>query len=121
MEQLQVLEERRGELEEHGAVVVAVSRDSVEELAGQQEGLGLTLLSDASFESARRFRSYDDFEDIELHSTFLLDPEGRIHWSQIGGEPFMDVDYLLGELERMEGDPLASGAATGDLEVGALR
>ena len=61
---------------------------------------GTTLLSDTALENARRFASYDDFEDIELHSTILIDGEGRIRWKRTGGDPFMNIDYLLREISR---------------------
>jgi peroxiredoxin len=63
--------------------------------------LGFRLLSDQRLENARRFQSYDEFEELELHSTILLDAQGRVRWARHGGPPFTDVDFLLGELERM--------------------
>ncbi|MGH7248951.1 MAG: redoxin domain-containing protein, partial [Pseudomonadota bacterium] len=63
--------------------------------------LPFPLLSDANHENARRFHSYDDFEDLELHSTMLIDKQGRVHWARTGGEPFDDVPFLLQELARM--------------------
>ncbi|MEQ1893038.1 MAG: hypothetical protein ABL998_10880, partial [Planctomycetota bacterium] len=53
--------------------------------------------------NARRFTSYDDFEEMELHSTILIDTQGRVHWKRTGGDPFADVDFLLAELTRMNG------------------
>ncbi|MEM8681401.1 MAG: hypothetical protein AAGF97_18805 [Planctomycetota bacterium] len=58
-------------------------------------------LSGHFLENARRFHSYDDFEEIELHSTVLIDSAGRIHWSQHGGEPFMDFDFIMAEVVRL--------------------
>ncbi len=48
-----------------------------------------------------RLKSYDDFEDIELHSTILIDKLGRVHWARSGGDPFTDVAFLTKELARM--------------------
>jgi len=101
IEQLGIAEERLEGLEALDAVVLAVSKDTVDEIAAQQEDFGLTLLSDVEFENARRFHSFDDFEEIELHSTFLITKDGRLHWSTIGGEPFTDFDYIENELKRM--------------------
>jgi peroxiredoxin len=58
------------------------------------------LLSDKNHENARRFASYDDFEDMELHSTTLIDAQGRVRWKRSGGDPFGDVDFLLNEIKR---------------------
>ena len=63
--------------------------------------LPFRVLSDANFENARRFHSYDDFEEIELHSTILIDQKGRVHWARVGGDPFSDTAFLIKELERM--------------------
>ena len=76
-------------------------RDSVEKNADAQSDFDLRLLSDPDFASARRFGSYDDFEDVELHSTVLIDPLGRIHFIETGGEPFMDFDFLEREAARL--------------------
>jgi peroxiredoxin len=35
------------------------------------------------------------------HGTFLIDRSGRVRWQDVGGQPFMDHDRLLAELERM--------------------
>ena len=61
----------------------------------------MRLLSDHDHENARRFASYDDFEDLELHSTLLIDTKGRVHWKRTGGKPFADVEFLLRSVKRM--------------------
>ena len=61
----------------------------------------MRLLSDHDHENARRFASYDDFEEIELHSTILIDTAGRVHWKRTGGEPFADMDFLLKSVKQM--------------------
>lgn len=101
MEQIQALEEQFEAFADLDCAILASSKDSLEEIAEQSETLRLTLLSDPEFENAKRFQSFDDFEEIELHSTFLIDAEGRVHWSRIGGEPFADVEYLRSEVERL--------------------
>ena len=63
--------------------------------------LAIRLLSDSNHENARRFTSYDDFEDLELHSTVLIDTQGRVHWKRTGGKPFADVDFLLKSVKQM--------------------
>jgi hypothetical protein len=63
--------------------------------------LPVRVLSDDKYDNARRFHSYDDFEEIELHSTILIDGKGRVHWARMGGDPFMDMAFLIKQLERM--------------------
>jgi peroxiredoxin len=64
---------------------------------------GIRFLSDPKRENARRFTAYDDFEDLELHATVLIDAQGRVHWASIGGEPFTDMAFLAKQLGRMRG------------------
>jgi hypothetical protein len=49
----------------------------------------------------RRFASYDDFEELEVHSALLIDTKGRVHWKRTGGKPFADVEFLLQSVKRM--------------------
>ncbi|MEM1012210.1 MAG: redoxin domain-containing protein [Planctomycetota bacterium] len=114
MDQLRLLKSRHDEFEEVDTDVVAISADSVEEIAESLEmgKLPFQILSDPDHRNAKRFRSYDDFEEIELHSTFLVDRLGRVHWSRIGGEPFEDLDFLLGEIERVNKMTAETAAAT---------
>ena len=102
MEQIQEANRRASEFDTLETVIVAVSKDDAATLQGYEaDGIGITLLSDLEFENARRFRSYDDFEEIELHSTILIDRDGQVHWSQHGGEPFMNFDYLKREVQHL--------------------
>ena len=61
----------------------------------------IKFLSDTNHENARRFASYDDFEGMELHSTILIDKQGKVRWKRTGGDPFMNIDFLLKELKRI--------------------
>jgi peroxiredoxin len=101
IEQLKMADDRLEEIQSLDTVVLAVSQDELEEIAAQQPDMGVTLLSDNNFANAHRFNSFDDFEEIELHSTFLINRDGTLHWSRIGGEPFTDFDFLIKELKRM--------------------
>jgi peroxiredoxin len=112
MEQLRAIDGKKSEWEEQNAVVLAVSSASPEKNKSSLAlgDLSAQLLSDKDHENARRFTSYDDFEEIELHSTILIDAQGRVHWKRTGGDPFADVDFLLAELTRMN----AAGDASSD-------
>ena len=84
--------------------IIAISKDDLETIRKyEQSKFGITLLSDPGFSNARRFNSYDDFEEIELHSTILIDASGRVHWSRHGGDPFMDFEFLMNEIQVLNG------------------
>jgi peroxiredoxin/tetratricopeptide (TPR) repeat protein len=103
VEQLVAIGKRTTDWSTEDTVVLAVSSTPP---AKNKESLKLgnlpvRLLSDTDHVNARRFTSYDDFENMELHSTILIDRQGRVHWKRTGGDPFMDMDFLLKELRRM--------------------
>ena len=103
VEQLGKINERLKDFSDKNTVVLGVSSATPEK---NKESLklgdfGITLLSDTAHENARRFASYDDFEEMELHSTILIDGDGRIRWKRTGGDPFMNIDYLLREITRI--------------------
>ena len=62
--------------------------------------LGLVSLAVLALSRGEQI-SEDDFEEMELHSTILIDREGRVHWARTGGEPFGDMAFLVSQLERM--------------------
>ncbi len=95
-------------------VLLAVSSAPPEKNRDSEQlgGLAFKLLSDTNHENARRFASYDDFEELELHSTIVIDAQGRVHWKRTGGDPFMDVEFLAKQLERLKATP-AAAATTG--------
>lgn len=104
MEQLQEANKRAEALKDQNTVIVAVSKDDPQSIKDYEiaETVNISVLSDPDFVSARRFKSFDDFEEIELHATFLLDGQGRVHWLDRGGDPFMDFDFLEAEVQRLE-------------------
>jgi peroxiredoxin/cytochrome c-type biogenesis protein CcmH/NrfG len=102
VEQLVAITKRIDDFTRRNTVVIAVSSKSPEINARTLEAkqLPMRLLSDVSHDNARRFHSYDDFEDLELHSTILIDANGKVRWARNGGEPFQDLDLLTGEIDR---------------------
>jgi peroxiredoxin len=85
-------------------VILAISPNKPEDNAAALKNLNLPavrLLSDRGYENTKRFRSYDDFEDMELHSTVLIDKKGRVYWSRNGGDPFTDMAFIEKQLKRM--------------------
>lgn len=110
MEQLTAINARSSDWAEENTVVLGVSSARPEASKGSAKlsRFNVRLLSDPDHANARRFASYDDFEEIELHSTVLLDTQGRVHWKRTGGKPFADVEFLLKSVKRMNGHPITS-------------
>ena len=98
------LAEKTGELEKRNAVVVAVSPEEPELLAGvkAERKLPFALLSDPQWNSGKRFKSYDEFEEIRLNSTVLIDAQGGVHWGKYGGKPYEDANKLLELIEIVD-------------------
>jgi peroxiredoxin len=104
MRQLHEIGQKKDEWDRLNTVVLAVSSAASEkngEALKQFGDLPARLLSDPDHTNARRFHSYDDFEDIELHSTILIDKKGRVYWARFGGDPFSDMGFLVKQVERM--------------------
>ena len=104
IEQLHTIAKKQGTWNELDTVVLAASSgklNSADPGIIGNNGIAVHFMSDTNHSNARRFRSYDDFEDMELHSTNLIDKEGRIYWSRFGGDPFMDMEFLEKQLKRM--------------------
>ena len=106
IEELAALAERADDFAKADTVLVGVSADPPDELSRPEPlaGLEVRLLSDPEHAAARRYRAWDDFEDLPLHATVLIDREGNERWARVGGDPWDDVDFLLAEIERWGGE-----------------
>lgn len=107
-EQLNAIADRIADFKAAGLPVLAISTDTVAELAKSQENYSaeshafpFPLVADPGKASFKAYGAHDDFEGKALHGTFLLDPKGRILWSDIAADPFMDLDFLLKESHRL--------------------
>ena len=120
MRQLHDIAKRRDDWSRLDTAVLAVSSAMPDKNAKAIKELGelpLRLLSDNAHDNARRFHSYDDFEDMELHSTILIDRQGRVYWARNGGEPFGDMAFLVRQLESMntaQAENAAAGKSGGE-------
>ena len=114
VKQVKDLSERADEWTRLDTVVITVSQDAPESNAKSQElsPLKVTLGSDRAWENARRFKSFDDFEEIGIHSTILIDKDGRVHLAQHGGSPFDDFKFLISQLQRMNQRHAAARTST---------
>jgi peroxiredoxin len=104
MKQLHDIANKKDDWEKADTVVLAVSSAVPAKNADALKAFGnlpVQLLSDDNHVNAHRFHSYDDFEEMELHSTILIDKLGRVYWARHGGEPFSDMAFLAKQLETM--------------------
>ena len=65
------------------------------------------LAADPKLEVFKKYRCFDDFENLTLHGTFLVDGDGLVRWQDISYDPFMDADFLLSEARRLLGQAFA--------------
>jgi len=108
VEQLHAFSPQLDEFRKTGIEILAVSTETVCEL---EQGLAeyrkdgkdvnFPLLSDETLKVFKAYRAYDDFENMPLHGTFLIDESGHVRWQDIGHEPFTEVDFLLREARRL--------------------
>ncbi len=105
VEQLIAIKNRINDFSLNNTEVVAISSALPERVASSEKMASLTirLLSDTDHANAKRFHSYDEFEEMELHSTILIDGHGKVRWARTGGDPFMDLDFLVGQIKRVNG------------------
>ena len=64
--------------------------------------LPFRFLSDPDHRVAKLYKAYDEFENLELHATNFITPEGKLWWFRTGSTPFTDMKFLKGEIERVE-------------------
>ncbi|MFT7679826.1 MAG: peroxiredoxin [Planctomycetota bacterium] len=118
VEQLQALEPAVEDFRSAGIEIVTIGTNTVAELA-EAEGEGedreqiypFPILSNADLDLFKLYRAYDDFEDMPLHGTFLVDGKGKVRWQDISYEPFMDTEFLLKESKRLLALPSVSDNA----------
>jgi peroxiredoxin/tetratricopeptide (TPR) repeat protein len=105
IKQLKTFEPLASKFAAAGIAVVAVSADPPEELKKTFSKTGLsedlTLVSDQELKVFKAYRAFDDFENVPLHGTFLIDADGRVRWQDISFEPFSEPEFLLAEARRL--------------------
>jgi peroxiredoxin len=109
VEQLQKFAPMTGDFASAGISVVAISSESLDSLKASltklspDEAIDFRLAADPSLEVFKAYRAFDDFENMPLHGTFLIDAKGLVRWHNISAEPFMDPKFLLDEAKRLLG------------------
>lgn len=105
MEQLTAFAPVLPEFGSAGISVVAISSDvplGLEKTYQRSKvPADFVLASDETLKAFRAYRSFDDFEDIPLHGTFLIDGDGLVRWQDISYEPFTEPRFLLAEAKRL--------------------
>ncbi|MBX3412483.1 MAG: redoxin domain-containing protein [Pirellulales bacterium] len=110
VEQLEAFAPLAPEYATAGIELIGISTDGPELLRQSHERFAKSneegkfpflLLSDAALSTFKQYRAYDDFEQLPLHGTFLIDGDGRVRWQDIGYEPFQDAKFLLEEAKRL--------------------
>lgn len=112
VEQLQALKPMTADFERAGIEIVTIGTDSVDDvamsLAAPGEGYDFPILSDPDGAVFKQYRAWDDFENMPLHGTFLVDADGLVRWQDISYEPFMETEFLLRECKRLLALPAAA-------------
>ena len=105
-EQLTAMADRYVDFEKAGLPILAISTDDVANLKDSQENyskgeIPFPIVSDAAKNVFKQYTAHDDFENQPLHGTFVLDGKGRMLWSDISADPFMEIDFLIKEAKRL--------------------
>jgi peroxiredoxin len=105
-EQLQAFAPAARDFEKAGISLIGISSDNRDGLKVSLDNyksgsFPFPLVSDASLDVFKAYRAYDDFENMVLHGTFLVDRNGRVRWQDISYEPFMEPTFLLHESQRL--------------------
>lgn len=105
-EQLTAMADRYADFEKAGLPILAISTDDVSSLKDSQDNyskgdIPFPIVSDSAKEVFKQYTAHDDFENQPLHGTFVLDGKGRMLWSDISADPFMDIDFLIKESKRL--------------------
>ncbi len=106
MQQLQLFGKEYEAFRKRGIETVAISTDDMaaaRELKNNKDGIKfpMPMLADPRLELFKRYRAFDDFENTPLHGTFLIDAQGNVRFQRISADPFLDVDFIRTEAERV--------------------
>lgn len=111
VEQLKAFAPMTKEFADAGISLLAISTDDVPSLEKSLQKALLRpdstgefpfpLVSDTGLNVFKAYRVHDDFENLPLHATFLIDGEGLIRWQDISFDPFSDAKFVLNEAKRL--------------------
>ncbi|NNM28718.1 MAG: redoxin domain-containing protein [Akkermansiaceae bacterium] len=100
------------EFEDAGIRMVAISTDTVESLAAKlgteeektaeaERQFPYLIVADPELAVFKAYGVFDDFESGPMHATILVDPAGRVLWSDVAHGPFNHPESLLAESQRL--------------------
>jgi peroxiredoxin len=106
MQQLQTFGKEYDALKKLNVETVAITTDpadAAKALKNNKDGIKfpMPILADPNLDLFKRFRAYDDFEGQPLHATFLIDAQGNIRFQRISADPFLEVEFIKTEAERV--------------------
>jgi peroxiredoxin len=114
-EQLAAFAPMAEKFKQAGIEMIAISTDPIDDLKQSIENykgtMPFPLVSDAKLDIFKAYRAFDDFEDVPLHGTFLIDGSGRVRWQDISYDPFMDPQFVLDESKRLLAQPGVTSVA----------
>lgn len=107
VDQLVALAREKETWDRLGVEVLAVADEPTTSLTAflateKGRALNFPLLSDPGRTVARAYGAHDTFEDLSLHGVYLLDRSGGVRWYRVSAQPFTDLAFLKGELERWD-------------------
>ena len=107
IEQLSLLAPLKDQLDTSEISLVAISTDTVDGLEQTnqylqaEERFPFPIVSDSTHQRFRAYGAFDEFRNRPLHGVFLVDGRGRMLWRHTGPKPFMQVEFLLDEANRV--------------------
>ncbi len=106
MQQLQEFGKQIKAFQAANTDLVAIGTDSPEaakELKSNADGIKFPMpfLPDPALAVFKRYRAFDDFEDRPLHGAFLIDARGDVRFLRVSADPFLDVEFLKNEADRI--------------------
>jgi len=107
VEQLQAFAPLVKDFEAAGLSLVAISTESKDDMATALANFSpdgtfpIPLVPNQQLDVFKAYRVFDDFEEMPLHGTFLIDGQGMVRWHDISYEPFLEIDFLLNESKRL--------------------
>ncbi|HEU4417709.1 MAG TPA: redoxin domain-containing protein, partial [Planctomycetota bacterium] len=115
VQQLEALSPKAKAFHDAGIEIVAIGDQTLAKTQEHVAALGdkkfaFPLLADPELAAFKAWRCFDDFEQMPLHGTFLVDADGRVRWQDISFEPFTQVDWLLAESQRLLALPAGAGS-----------
>ncbi|MGK0202873.1 MAG: peroxiredoxin [Planctomycetota bacterium] len=116
VEQLHLLRPAQAQFAELGVDIVAIGSDTAPNIHQASldlpaaERMPFPMLADPKLKAFKAWRCHDDFENMPLHGTFLIDAKGRIRWQDISYEPFTKIDWLVNESRRLLALPMVDAA-----------